>query len=134
MEETNLGTLIEKAVKDIQVQKEKEAEMDADAATDDEALEAELFDSDQNAYLKDEDFAIPKVEPVDNETLLSRLVALNTKVEKQKQAGKKCPAFPTNTKLLRDNLNNPESYPYLWYLKNRGITLQQIYKYKKGTD
>ena len=42
---------------DIQVQKEKEAEMDADAATDDEALEAELFDSDQNAYLKDEDFA-----------------------------------------------------------------------------
>ena len=57
MEETNLGTLIEKAVKDIQVQKEKEAEMDADAATDDEALEAELFDSDQNAYLKDEDFA-----------------------------------------------------------------------------
>lgn len=82
--------------------------------------------------LKDEDFAIPKVEPVDNETLLSRLVALNTKVEKQKQAGKKCPAFPTNTKLLRDNLNNPESYPYLWYLKNRGITLQQIYKYNLG--
>ena len=31
--------------------------MDADAATDDEALEAELFDSDQDAYLKDEDFA-----------------------------------------------------------------------------
>ena len=57
MEETNLGTLIEKAVKDIQAQKEREAEMDADAATDDEALEAELFDSDQEAYLKDEDFA-----------------------------------------------------------------------------
>jgi hypothetical protein len=31
--------------------------MDADAATDDEALEAELFDNDQEAYLKDEDFA-----------------------------------------------------------------------------
>lgn len=82
--------------------------------------------------LKDEDFASPKVEPIDNETLLSRLVALNTKAEKQKQVGKKCPAFPTNTKLLRDNLNNPESYPYLWYLKNRGITLQQIYKYNLG--
>ena len=31
--------------------------MDADAATDEEALEAELFDSDETAYLKDEDFA-----------------------------------------------------------------------------
>ena len=82
--------------------------------------------------LKDENFDSPKVEPIDNETLLSRLVALNTKAEKHKQVGKKCPPFPTNTKLLRDNLNNPESYPYLWYLKNRGITLQQIYKYNLG--
>lgn len=57
MEETNLGNLIEKAVKDIQIQKEREAELDADAATDDEALEAELFDNDQDAYLEDEDFA-----------------------------------------------------------------------------
>lgn len=57
MEETNLGTLIEKAVKDIQEQKVKEAEMDAEAAGDEEALEAELFDQDQESFLKDEDFA-----------------------------------------------------------------------------
>lgn len=77
MEETNLGTLIEKAVKDIQQQKEKEAEMDADAATDDEALEAELFDSDQDAYLQDEDFAeLRRMEEEDAEYDDEQLLAL----------------------------------------------------------
>lgn len=68
MEETNLGALIEKAVKDIQEQKEKEAEMDAEAAGDDEALEAELFDEDSKKYLKDEDFAeLRNMEDADEE-------------------------------------------------------------------
>ena len=54
-EEMNLGNLIEQAVKQIQIDKEKEALLDADAADDDEALEAELFDEDQS-FLNDEDF------------------------------------------------------------------------------
>lgn len=54
-EEMNLGNLIEQAVKQIQIDKEKEAMLDADAADDDEALEAELFDEDQS-FLNDEDF------------------------------------------------------------------------------
>ena len=54
-EEMNLGNLIEQAVKQIQVDKEKEASRDADAAGDEEAFESELFDQD-NAYLEDEDF------------------------------------------------------------------------------
>lgn len=54
-EEMNLGNLIEQAVKQIQLDKEKEALRDADAAGDDDAFEAELFDED-NSYLEDEDF------------------------------------------------------------------------------
>ena len=54
-EEMNLGNLIEQAVKQIQIDKEKEALRDADAAGDDDAFEAELFDED-NSYLQDEDF------------------------------------------------------------------------------
>ena len=54
-EEMNLGNLIEQAIKQIQIDKEKEALRDADAAGDDDAFEAELFDEDK-AYLEDEDF------------------------------------------------------------------------------
>lgn len=54
-EEMNLGNLIEQAVKQIQIDKEKEAMRDADAAGDDDAFEAELFDEDQS-FLEDEDF------------------------------------------------------------------------------
>ena len=54
-EEMNLGNLIENAVKQIQIDKEKEALRDADAAGDDDAFEAELFDED-NSFLQDEDF------------------------------------------------------------------------------
>jgi len=56
MEEMNLGNLIENAVKQIQVDKEKEALRDADAAGDDDAFETELFDEESNAFLNDEDF------------------------------------------------------------------------------
>lgn len=54
-EEMNLGNLIEQAVRQIQLDKEKEASRDAEAADDEEAFEAELFDEDQS-YLNDEDF------------------------------------------------------------------------------
>ena len=54
-EEMNLGNLIEQAIKQIQIDKEKEELRDADAAGDYDAFEAELFDED-NSYLEDEDF------------------------------------------------------------------------------
>lgn len=77
MEEMNLGNLIEQAVKQIQIDKEKEAIRDADAAGDDDAFEAELFESD-TSYLDDEDFIQLKklVEDGtdDDEDLLSSLV------------------------------------------------------------
>jgi hypothetical protein len=55
-EEMNLGNLIENAIKQIQADKEKEAERDAEAAGDDDSFENELFDEDKKAFLKDEDF------------------------------------------------------------------------------
>ena len=56
-EEMNLGTLIEQAVKQIQDDKEKEAQRDADAAGDEESFEADLFDEDNNALImNDEDY------------------------------------------------------------------------------
>ncbi len=36
------------------------------------------------------------------------------------------PRFPEGLKMLEDNLNNPESYPFLWYLKHRGLSLEDI--------
>ena len=55
-EEMNLGSLIESAVKQIQIDKEKEAERNAEAADDEEQFEQELFDEDKKAFLQDEDF------------------------------------------------------------------------------
>jgi hypothetical protein len=43
-------------VKQIQADREKEAEKDADAAGDDDSFENELFNEDKKAFLKDEDF------------------------------------------------------------------------------
>ena len=67
-EEMNLGNLIESAVKQIQADKEKEELRDADAADDDDAFEAELFDEDEKAFLNDEDFQQLK-ELVDDDVL-----------------------------------------------------------------
>lgn len=47
-----------------------------------------------------------------------------SKVPTQLQA----PTLPTNTQWLKDNFNNPNSFPYFAYLKKRGITLEQIYQ------
>lgn len=56
-EEMNLGNLIENAVKQIELDKIKEAERDADAADDEEALEAELFENlEKENYVSYEDY------------------------------------------------------------------------------
>jgi hypothetical protein len=55
-EEMNLGNLIETAVKQIELDKEKEAQMEADAADDDEAMEMSLFSDNPESYIQDEDY------------------------------------------------------------------------------
>ena len=79
-EEMNLGNLIESAVKQIQIDKEKEALQDADAANDDEVFEAELFDEEnEKAYLKDEDFQqlneLIEEDEIDDEEYLESLIS-----------------------------------------------------------
>ena len=54
-EEMNLSSMIEKAIKEIQEDKEKEALQDADAAGDEDNFEDELFSQDA-AFLTDDDF------------------------------------------------------------------------------
>ena len=56
MEETNLGVLFEKAFKDIQEQKEKEAMLETDSMTEDEALEAALFEDGGDSLVSDMDY------------------------------------------------------------------------------
>ena len=83
-EEMNLGNLIENAVKQIQADKEKEALQDADAAGDDDAFESELFDEDEKAFLKDEDFqqlsGMIEEDEIDDEEYLASLLE-NDEVE-----------------------------------------------------
>lgn len=56
-EEMNLGNLIEGAMKQIELDKAKEAEGGSEAATDDELMELELFESDDSTkVLTDNDF------------------------------------------------------------------------------
>lgn len=40
--------------------------------------------------------------------------------------------LPTNLKLIQDNLTNPEAYPYIQYLYDRGLTLEDIKQYVIG--
>ena len=78
MEEMNLGNLIENAIKQIEIDKQKEADNAAEAANDDELLEMELFGDDAESVLQDEDFAALReleedLELEDNEFLRSLL-------------------------------------------------------------
>ena len=77
-EEMNLGNLIENAVKQIQADKEKEAEQNVEAANDDDVFEAELFDEDKTAFMNDEDFEqlqnFIEDEEIDDEEYLKNLI------------------------------------------------------------
>jgi hypothetical protein len=57
-EEMNLGNLIESAIKQIQIDKEKEADMAAEAAGDEDAFDASLFGDGEESIPTDEDFSI----------------------------------------------------------------------------
>lgn len=66
----------------------------------------------------------------DNGSLFEALVTLDTK--KAKAQAKKCPNIPSNLKFLKIEWNNPEAYPYLWYLYKRGVTPEQVQAYNIG--
>ena len=66
-EEMNLGNLIENAIKQIELDKEKEAIEDSEAATEDEILENQLFEEDAAEFLRDEDFEKFKEVELENE-------------------------------------------------------------------
>ena len=51
MEEMNLGNLIENAIKQIEIEKQKEADNSAEAANDEELLEMELFGDESESVL-----------------------------------------------------------------------------------
>lgn len=55
-EEMNLGNLIENAVKQIEIDREREAENRAEAADDDEIMENSLFSENSEYLLTDKDF------------------------------------------------------------------------------
>lgn len=55
-DETNLGNLIESALKSIKDDKEKEERSESDAANETDYLEAELFDNEKDLSLNDEDY------------------------------------------------------------------------------
>lgn len=66
-----------------------------------------------------------------DEGLFSKLVQIKYS-NIAKDIKKTCPALPTNVKYLKDNMDNKEAYPFLWYLKKRGVTLQQIHRFNIG--
>jgi hypothetical protein len=79
-EEMNLGNLIESAIKQIEEDKIKEAETDAEAASDEDLLEMELFADDAKKVLTDEDFeAFREFEEdiEDEEDIISKLLEEN---------------------------------------------------------
>lgn len=55
-EELNLGNMIEMSMKEIAKDREREAQIDVDDASLDEALEETLFSEDADRFIKDEDF------------------------------------------------------------------------------
>lgn len=63
MEEMNLGNMIESSMKEIMVDKEREAQIDADNGDEEEAFETQLFSDQSEHILTDEDFvALRKME------------------------------------------------------------------------
>ena len=62
----------------------------------------------------------------DMESLYLAIVKGKDNLDKEEKAAKTVIPLPTNLKLLKDNMNNPEAYPFLGYLHNRGVTLEEI--------
>lgn len=65
-------------------------------------------------------------ELTEEERMLLMLNGIGSDTEEKQKTP---PPLPVGFKLLRDNMNNPEAYPFLNYLHGRGITLEQIYNH-----
>lgn len=93
---------------------------------------------DAKELLKDQDYrevTIP-IEPSDN-SLFSALSLMQSKQEhvKNGQEEKHCPAYPTNTKFIKDLTYSQlmrEALPYIKYLDHRGITAHEVIDYNIG--
>lgn len=82
-----------------------------------------------NAYrlLKEHGVSSSSIRIVTQSDDFSLFTELSTLMYKKQEAKPlSVPRFPKGLKLLEDNLNNPESYPFLWYLKHRGLSLEDI--------
>lgn len=82
-----------------------------------------------NAYrlLKEHGVSSSSIRIVTQSDDFSLFTELSTLMYKKKETNSlSAPRFPKGLKLLEDNLNNPESYPFLWYLKHRGLSLEDI--------
>lgn len=82
-----------------------------------------------NAYrlLKEHGVSSSSIRIVTQSDDFSLFTELSTLMYKEQETNSlSVPRFPKGLKMLEDNLNNPESYPYLWYLKHRGLSLEDI--------
>ena len=62
----------------------------------------------------------------EEEQLLMYVINGGEMQEEHNEVKLTCPPPPTNCRTLVENFNNPEAYPFLTYLHNRGVTLEQI--------
>lgn len=68
----------------------------------------------------------------DEEYLMMAITGALTQPEEAEKPELKAVPLPTGFKLLRDNLSNPEAYPFLAYAKSRGFTLKQLLFHNVG--
>ncbi|USL89285.1 DNA primase [Bacillus phage vB_BceH_LY2] len=62
----------------------------------------------------------------EEEQLLLYVMNGGEAIEEDTKVKLTCPPPPTNCKALITNFNNPEAYPFLMYLHNRGVTVEDI--------
>lgn len=62
----------------------------------------------------------------EEEQLLLYVMNGGATIEEDTKVKMTCPPPPTNCKALVSNFNNPEAYPFLMYLHNRGVTVEDI--------
>lgn len=62
----------------------------------------------------------------EEEQLLLYVMNGGEAIEEDTKVKLTCPPPPTNCKALISNFNNPEAYPFLMYLHNRGVTVEDI--------
>lgn len=90
-------------------------------------------------FLDDWGLGLDKIPELDNpsDSLFDKLIIIKSHLEKDEDSTETnsaltMPKLPTGYKLILDNLNNPESFPYAQYLNSRGVTYNQLIKHSIG--